>query len=383
MTAPLDDAGRRDEAGPADAVSTAASRPAAGTPATVAPGPPAAATAGGPPAAVRRARLPRGPYVAIWPATALLFALSPLVATGSVSASALRSTLPFAAILAIVGIGQTLVIQQRGLDLSVPGVISLSAILVTKMPAGSDSGLWTAIIVVVLASAAAGLVSGLAVTRLGITPLVATLGVNALLLGTILQITSGSSTASAAPALANFAFGRVLGLSYLLLIAAAAVALVAFVVRRTTTGRRFVAIGTSASAARAAGMPVRRYQAATYSIAAVCYGMAGVLVAGFLQTPGLSAGDSYLLPSIAAVVLGGTSLAGGSGSVLATAVGALFLTQLQQVVFGAGAPTSVQLLIQSIAIGLGMALRTIPWRRWYRTFTSSPPPGPEPSAEPS
>jgi ribose transport system permease protein len=308
---------------------------------------------------------PRGPYVAIWPATALLFAVSPLIAGGSDGTSALRSTLPFAAILAIIGIGQTLVIQQRGLDLSVPGIVSLSAILVTKLSDGSDSGLLTAIIVVIAASALAGLVSGLAVTRLGITPLVATLGVNALLLGTILQITGGSSSASAPPALASFAFGRVLGVSYLVLIALALVAGVAFVLRRTTAGRRFVAIGTSAPAARAAGMPVRGYQLATYSIAAVCYGVAGVLVAGYLQTPGLSAGNNYLLPSIAAVVLGGTSLAGGSGSVLATAIGALFLTQLQQVVFGAGAPASVQLLIQSIAIGLGMALRSVPWRRWF------------------
>lgn len=314
-------------------------------------------------------KLPRGPYLAIWPATALLFAVSPLVARGSDGGSALRSTLPFAAILAIVGIGQTLVIQQRGLDLSVPGMISLSAILVTKLPSGSDSGLPTAIIVVIAVSALAGLVSGLAVTRFGITPLVATLGVNALLLGTILQITGGSSAASAPPALASFTFGRIGGVSYLLLIALAMVACVAFVLRMTTTGRRFVAIGTSAAAARAAGMPVRRYQAATYSIAAVCYGIAGVLVAGYLQTPGLSAGNSYLLPSIAAVVLGGTSLAGGGGSVLATAIGALFLTQLQQVVFGAGAPASVQLLIQSIAIGLGMALRRVPWRRWSSTIT--------------
>ncbi|MGD0553903.1 MAG: ABC transporter permease [Streptosporangiaceae bacterium] len=307
----------------------------------------------------------RGPYVAIWPATALLFLVSPLVAGGSDGTSALRSTLPFAAILAIIGIGQTLVIQQRGLDLSVPGIVSLSAILVTKLSNGSDSGLLTAVIVVIAASALAGLVSGLAVTRLGITPLVATLGVNALLLGTILQITGGSSSASAPPGLASFAFGRVLGVSYLVLIALALVAGVAFVLRRTTAGRRFVAIGTSAAAAHAAGMPVRRYRLATYSIAAVCYGVAGVLVAGYLQTPGLSAGNNYLLPSIAAVVLGGTSLAGGSGSVLATAVGALFLTQLQQVVFGAGAPASVQLLIQSIAIGLGMALRSVPWRRWF------------------
>jgi ribose transport system permease protein len=138
---------------------------------------------------------------------------------------------------------------------------------------------------------------------------------------------------------------------------------VAFVVHRTSAGRRFVAIGTSAAAARAAGMPVRAYQVATYSAAAVCYGLAGVLAAGYLQTPGLSAGNNYLLPSIAAVVLGGTALAGGGSSVLATAIGALFLTQLQQVVFGAGAPASLQLLIQSIAIGLGMALRTVPWQR--------------------
>jgi ribose transport system permease protein len=330
--------------------------------------------------------LPRGQYVAIWPATALLFLVSPVIAGGSDGTSALRGTLPFAAILAIVGIGQTLVIQQRGLDLSVPGIISLSAVLVTKLSDGSDSGLLIATIVVIAASALAGLVSGLAVTRLGITPLVATLGVNALLLGTILQITGGSSSASAPPALASFAFGRVLGVSYLVLIALALVAGVAFVLRRTTAGRRFVAIGTSAAAARAAGMPVPRYRLATYSIAAVCYGVAGVLVAGYLQTPGLSAGNNYLLPSIAAVVLGGTSLAGGSGSVLATAVGALFLTQLQQVVFGAGAPTSVQLLIQSIAIGLGMALRSVPWRRWFGGSRYSPvraaqPPAAQASAD--
>jgi ribose transport system permease protein len=327
-------------------------------------------------------RLPRGPYVAIWPATALLFAISPLVAGGSDGTSALRSTLPFAAILAIVGVGQTLVIQQRGLDLSVPGVISLAAILVTKLPGGSDSGLLAAIGVVVGVSALSGLVSGLAVTRLGITPLVATLGVNALLLGTILQITGGTAAASAPPALASFAFGRILGVSYLLLIALALVAVVAFVIRRTAAGRRFVAIGTSAPAARAAGMPVGRYQAATYAVAAVCYGLAGILVAGFLQTPGLSAGDSYLLPSIAAVVLGGTSLAGGGGSVLATAVGALFLTQLQQVVFGAGAPASVQLLIQSIAIGLGMALRSVPWARWLGRLTQRSAPAPAARPEP-
>lgn len=310
-------------------------------------------------------------YFAIWPATVLLFAISPFVARGSLSLGALRSAMPFAAILAIVSIGQTLVIQQRGLDLSIPGIVSISAILVTKIPGGTDGRLLKAIAIVFAICALAGLLNGFVVTMLGVTPLVATLGVNALLLGTILRITSGSQTASAAPALANFAAGRLFGISNIVLVTLVAIVAVTFVVKSTTVGRRFVAIGTSSTAARAAGMPVRRYQAMTYVVAGMFGALGGILLAGYLQTPGLSAGDDYLLPSIAAVVLGGTSLAGGSGSALATAGGALFLTQLQQVVFGAGAPSSVQLLIQSIAIALGMGLRTVPWRRVINRFRPS------------
>jgi ribose transport system permease protein len=319
-------------------------------------------------------RLRDSPYLAIWPATVILFAVGDLIAPGSLRGSALQSTLPFAAVLAIVGIGQTLVIQQRGLDLSVPGIVSLSAIIVTKYPAGSDGRLAAAIGLVLATCAVAGLVSGLAVTRLNITPLVATLGVNALLLGTILRITSGSSTATASPALSNFAFGRVLGIPITVVIAAAVVAAVAVVVRSATVGRRFVAVGTSARAAHAAGMPVLRYQLITYVVAAICYGGAGILLAGYLKTPGLSAGNNYLLPSVAAAVLGGTSLAGGTGSVVATAAGALFLTQLQQVVFGAGAPSSVQLLIQAGVIAVGMAIRTVPWRRLRQRLIRPPVP---------
>src|ERR1700759_3458704 len=105
-----------------------------------------------------------GPFTAIWVATALLFAISPLVAGGSVGGSAIKAMLPFAAILAIAAVGQTLVVQQRGLDLSVPGTMSLAAALVTHGPGGG--GLPTALLVVALASAACGLLIGLLVTRL-------------------------------------------------------------------------------------------------------------------------------------------------------------------------------------------------------------------------
>lgn len=313
------------------------------------------------------------PYLAIWPATALLFAVSPWIAGGSVSGSALRTTLPFAALLAIVGIGQTLVIQQRGLDLSVPGAVSLSAIIVTKYPAGADDRLPVAIGLALAVCAAAGFISGAAVVWLRITPLVATIATNALLLGVILRVTSGSSTATASAGLSSFAFGRTAGIPHTVIIAVATTVVVAVVIRTTVVGRRFVLVGTSTVAAYAAGLAVRRYQLLTYVLASVCYGVAGILIAGYLQTPGLSPGNSYLLPSIAAVVLGGTSLAGGGGSVVATAAGALFLTQLQQVVFGAGAPSSVQLLIQAGVIAVGMSVRSVPWRRLRRgPLTAAP-----------
>jgi len=309
-----------------------------------------------------RLRAPR--FSAIWVATALLFAVSPLIASGSVSSSALLSTLPFAAILAIAGIGQTLVVQQRGLDLSVPGMITLTTIIVTKYPHGHEGRLPGAIALVLLACVCSGLVSGIAVTWLGVTPLVATLGVNALLIGVVLQITSGASTFSSPPGLARFALDKTAGIPNTVIIAVIVVALVAAFIRVTVVGRRFVFAGASPAAAHAAGIRVRTYLLSTYVLASVAYGGAGILVAGFLGTPGIAAGDSYLLPTIAAVVLGGTSLAGGTGSVIATAVGALFLTQLQQVVLGSGASASGQFIIQGAIIALGMGLRNIPRQRF-------------------
>ncbi len=101
----------------------------------------------------------------------------------------------------------------------------------------------------------------------------------------------------------------------------------------------------------------------SYAVAGVCYAFAGALLSGYLQSPPLLPGNEYLLPSIAAVVLGGTALGGGRGSVIATAAGVLFLTQLEQVISALGADTSVDYIIQGTIVALGMGLRNVPWRR--------------------
>lgn len=331
-------------------------------------------------------------FVPIWVATGLLFAISAVVAPGTVTESSLQGMVPFAAILAVAAAGQTLVIQQRGLDLSLPGMISLATVLMTKIPAGNNDLILTALLVTLAAAVVAGVINGLAVTRFGITPLVATLGVNALLVGTVLFLTSGTSTAAAPMALANMALARTLGVPNTALVAIVLIAVIALVIRFTIPGRRFVAVGANPVAAHAAGIPVARYLMGTYIAAAVCYAIAGVLLTGFLGIPGALPGDNYLLPSIAAVVLGGTSLAGGTGSVVATAVGAVFLTQLGLVVRALGAPQSVQLILQGVIIAVGMGLRLVPWHRLAAIVRpgpgaippetpAAPPLGPRPAGE--
>jgi ribose transport system permease protein len=311
------------------------------------------------------------PSAAIWIATALLFLLSFVLAPSTTNPNAILGILPFAALLALAGIGQTLVVQQRGLDLTVAPMITLSAILITKIPNGNDALLPVALTAVAVVAIVAGLISGLAVTRFWITPVVATLGVGALLSGVVLQVTGGAFSGSAAPALDAFAFGKTFGIPNTVIVAVIAVAAVAIVVRNTVIGRWFVAVGANPEAALAAGLPVDRIRVATYVVASLAYAFTGVMLAGFVGTPGLAAGDGYLLATVAAVVLGGTALAGGNGSVVATAGGAIFLTQLSAVATGMGAPAPAQLILEGTIIALGMGLRNVPWHRLRRAAASS------------
>jgi ribose transport system permease protein len=326
-----------------------------------------------------------GSFGAIWVVAALLFAASPLIASGSLSESSLNAMLPFAGVLAIAAIGQTLVIQQGGLDLSVPGTFSLGVVLVVIVPGGDASQLWLGLLAVVGAGLAAGLANGMAVTRLGITPLVATLGMNGVLLGVQQQVTHGKINYTATSNWADFVGQKIAGVTIIAVIAAVATLFVAAIMRRSVWGREFELTGAGPGAARAAGLPVVRYQVASYALAGVSYALAGALLAGFLGRPQLDAGNEYLLPTIAVVVLGGTALGGGRGSVIATFGGVLFLAQLDQLLAVLGVTQAVQYVIQGAIVALGMGLRSVPWHRLRtagRRGTGSSPPGAAPSALP-
>lgn len=293
-----------------------------------------------------------GGFGTIWVATILLFAFSPVFAPASLSYSSVLGMLPFAAVLAIAAVGQTLVIQQGGLDLSVPGMMALSAALATGLYQWYSWPNWAAIIAAILLPGIAGLISGIIVTQFRVMSLVVTLGMNAILLGLVFWLADGIP-AGAPAALAQFAKGKVFdipgvfGIPNALIIAAVIIVFLGFIVQRTIIGRRLTAVGVSETAAAALGVPVNLYRSLAYMGAGMAYGLAGVLYAGYVTTPPLFYGDSYLLPTVAAVVLGGTAIGGGRAAIVSTGVAALFLTQLSQLMRAVGLPEPLQLIAQA------------------------------------
>lgn len=294
-------------------------------------------------------------------ATIALFAISPVLAPGSLSWPAINGMLPFASVLALVAIGQTLVVQQRGLDLSVPGMVSIGAVLVTYIPNNEDNRLWMGLLAAAIIPAMFGMISGFVVARFNATSLIVTLAMNALLYGFVLWLTQGTPV-GATGVWKSFTLERTFGLPNLLIIALIIIVVIAFITKRSAAGWRLTAMGVSPKAANVLGIRVVRYETIAYAAAGACYGIAGALLAGYVQTPNIFIGDPYLLPSVAAVVLGGTALSGGLASIIASSIAALFLTQLNQIVLAAGWPTSTQYIVQSLVIIIVVVIRETTYR---------------------
>ena len=313
--------------------------------------------------AVRRGSrrvLSRG-LITVVTATALLFVASVVFAPSSLDRGTLLTMLPFASALAIASLGQTLVVMQGGIDLSVAGGLSLYVVILTKYPAGDNSRLWAAIGIAFLAAIGAGCVNGILVGRMRLNPIVATLGTNALLFGVVFWYSAGIPTTTTAR-LARVGGGLWLGIPAPVYFAVAVTAVVAAVVKLTPAGRRFEGVGANGTTALTAGIRVTRHRAGAYVWAQILYCLAALLHAGIVNQPTAHEGDNYLLPTVAAVVLGGTSLLGGRGNLVATAIAALFLSQLDQFVLALGVSYATRTLVQAAALAVGIALYTIDWR---------------------
>lgn len=306
------------------------------------------------------AGLSRG-FVTVVASTLALIVVCFVFAPSSISAGALAGSLPFAAILAIVGLGQMLVVQQGGFDLSVAGGVSLAVVIATHVPGGDNAMLLPAVLMAFGFAIVAGILNGVLVALLGLNAIIATIGTNALLYGAVFAV-SGGVPKTTTTLLAEIAGGETLGIANTIYFAFATLIVVAFVMKKTVGGRRFEAIGANPLMARSVGISVR-LQMLAYIFAQLLYCLAGVLLAGVTREPTAFQGDSLLLPSVAVVVLAGTSLLGGRGYPVSTVVAAFFLNQLSQFALAIGVPYSAQTIIQALALGFGIGVYSIRWTR--------------------
>lgn len=296
-----------------------------------------------------------------------LLALGEFLSPGFASAQQILRLLIVAALLGIVAAGQNLVILggREGIDLSVGGVVSLSAVIAGNLMNGMDSGIPLALVACVGIGALFGLFNGIGVTLLRIPPLVMTLGMLGVLQGLLVVIRQGIPSGYAAPSLARFVSQTfLLGLPGILWLWVLIGLLLAFVLKRTVFGHRIYAIGSNEQAAFMAGVPVKLIRISLFVLSGVFAALAGICLLGYSGSSFANVGEQYMLPSIIAVVFGGTPLSGGKGGYTGTMAGALLLVILQsilttvnidesgrQMVFGA------TLLVLMLFYGRGRSMR--------------------------
>ena len=300
--------------------------------------------------------LDRGSRAGIFLVVALLIFAGAVTSPEFMTPENLRNIINQAAPLALLSLGQTFVITAGLIDLSVGQLIGLVAILASDYMRGEPHLALPALALCVCAGAAIGLANGLLDRWLKIHPLILTFGMLSVLQGLIFAYTD-RSVGQVSPAFIWLAGGAAFGVPISLILVAAFSAIAYEVLTRTRFGLHVRATGASEENARRAGVPVRRIRLLVFLLSGFSAGIAGILVAGRLGTGYPHAGTGFELDAIVAVVLGGTSLAGGRGSIIGTLAAVLALAILGNLLNLLGIPAFTQTAIKGSIIVIAILIQ--------------------------
>ncbi len=295
-----------------------------------------------------------GPFLALVAASVFFATRSDRFLTGDNLSIVLQQVM----VVGVIAIGETLVILTAGVDLSCGTVMALGAIVMTKLAAELGVSAPLAIAVGIGATTLFGLLNGLLVTRINLPPFIVTLGTLNIAFA-ITQLYSNAQTVTDLPEAMNALGGtfHVGGTTvvYGVVVMLALYALTAFVLRETAAGRHVYAVGNNPEAARLTGIATPRVILAVYVLAGVTYGIAALLSVARTGVGDPNAGQTENLDAITAVVLGGTSLFGGRGTVLGSLVGALIVGVFRNGLTLMGVSSVYQILITGILVILAVA----------------------------
>lgn len=262
----------------------------------------------------------------------LMFILGGIISKGFLSFRHMGVILRLASFLGIVSIGQTIVILTGGIDLSVGAFITMGNLFTCMFINGLNSNTLWVLVVIVFMGAFFGFFSGLGIAYLKISPLIMTLAVGSLVTGITLIFSQGAPKGFASPILRYMGVGSLLNFfPVIILIWILLSAFFILLLNYSTFGRKIYYIGANEKAAFLSGIKTSLVKTLAYSISGAIATFTGALMAGYTETAFLGIGNVYILWSIAAVAIGGTSLAGGSGGYLNTIAGAIILVLLESV----------------------------------------------------
>ncbi len=278
--------------------------------------------------------------------------LATVLYTGGTGATqVITAALSFATFTVIVGIGQMFVITTGpgNVDLSIPSTIALSGVLAMKIMGGSDAMLAVGLGASLASGFAVGVFNYMLIRLLRIPPIIATLSSSFLILSTAIAYGRGLKI-KPPRMLADFTSAQVAGVPILAVVIILFAVGMSILLNRTLYGRSVLAIGQNMRAARLAGIRVERIRFATYTLSAVLAAITGFLLAGFSGGASLNMGQEYLLASIAVVVIGGTSVAGGKSNVPGIWGAAMFMFLLVTMLNTFGASAGIRLILTGIII---------------------------------
>ncbi|RWB24656.1 MAG: ABC transporter permease [Mesorhizobium sp.] len=265
----------------------------------------------------------------------------------------LRYLVELAAVIGLVAAGQTFVVIAGGIDLSVAAIVTVSAVSLPLLSWQADPTGLTAVLAVLALTTTIGLVNGLGVALLRVHPMIMTLAMATFLQGLLIIIAGGSAVTAENPLVRWLGNARPAGIPAGVLLWVAVSVIVLTAMHATSFGARLFAMGANPLAAALSGVPVASTTLAVYGISGFTSGLAGVLVLGMNGQGYVGIGDPYLLASIAAVVLGGTSILGGLGTYAGTIPGAILLVTITALITVVNAsPGWRSILFGSLILGL-------------------------------
>ncbi|HTK10677.1 MAG TPA: ABC transporter permease [Ktedonobacteraceae bacterium] len=236
-----------------------------------------------------------------------------------------------AVVLGLISIGQTFVIISKGIDLSVAPIMGLTALVTGLMSVNQGLPLWAAILLAIAIGAILGAVNGVFISFAHIPPIIVTLGTLSIYGGFMFLYSNGVQVTSVPPAYAAFGNGLILpGVPFPVLLLALFTLLGWFVLKYTPFGRKVYAIGNNQESAHNAGIPVRKILFLVYVLCGALAGFAGLVYISYTAAATATTGvaENVELQSVAAVLIGGTLITGGQGSVVGSVIGSIFLTLL-------------------------------------------------------